>query len=36
MGVVVPDDDDELGFVIRRLVSYERLWDDSWGWVRVR
>lgn len=33
--VVVADDDDELGFVIRRLVFYERLWDDGWGWVRV-
>jgi hypothetical protein len=31
----VADDDDELGFVIRRLVVYERLWDDGGGWVRV-
>jgi hypothetical protein len=35
VGVVVADDDDELGFVIRRLVVYERLWDDGGGWVRV-
>jgi hypothetical protein len=33
--VVMADDDDELGLIIRRLVVYERLWDDGWGWVRV-